>query len=122
MSAIMRMTRSRNALRSALREGRADGNSTSPQGIASVAGWDLLKGNASAHLLLQGLQKIWVNHPWRIVGQSAIQAAEVLIKPIAQYSPVKLVAGAFVVGGLLFLARPWRLITKNAVIAGILAR
>ncbi len=122
MSAVMRITRSRIALRLALREGQANSNSTSPPSIASVEGWDLLKNNASAYLLLQGLQKIWANHPWRIVGQNAIQVADLLVKPIAEHSPVKLVTGAFVVGGLLFLARPWRLMTKSALIAGILAR
>lgn len=118
----IRVSRSRNALRLALQEAPSSADKLRPQETASLAGWHLLKSKASTHFLKQGMQQIWTLHPWRIAGQNALQTADLVIKPIAQHSPIKLVVSAFVAGGLLSLARPWRLIPKSVLIAGLLGR
>jgi hypothetical protein len=125
-AAALRMERSRAALRQVLQESQ---DPSEPIGFTSVksdsslkAGMRLLKSDTSARLALQALQLMWKKHPWRIMSQNASQAADLVLTPIARKSPVALVASAAVVGGLLYLARPWRLVTKSALIAGLLAR
>jgi hypothetical protein len=119
-AAALRMERSRAALRQVLQESQ---DPSEPIGFTSVksdsslkAGMRLLKSDTSARLALQALQLMWKKHPWRIMSQNASQAADLVLTPIAR------VASAAVVGGLLYLARPWRLVTKSALIAGLLAR
>ena len=124
--AILRMTRSRIALRQVLQHGN-DGNAkTQPFEQASLNTFDglfgLLKGQPSAQLLLQAAQGILANNTWMILGKNAFEASNVLLIPIAKRSPMKLVAGAFVVGAVLCLAQPWRLIKKNTLLSSLLQR
>jgi hypothetical protein len=52
------------------------------------------------------------------LGSQAIVDAS--IKPVAQRNPVALVAGVFLIGGLLAWARPWRLVVKPILFAGVM--
>ena len=122
----LRMTRSRMALREALQndpaQNSAQDNPAQESSTILAAGVRLLKSQRSAHLISLTLKQLWANNPWHILGNNAAQAAGIMLTPVAQRSPVKLVAGAFVMGGVLFLARPWRLLRIRGLIAGLLAR
>lgn len=124
--AMLRMTRSRIALRQVLQHG-SDGETDKhvseqlpDNTLDSLLG--LLKGQPTAQLLLRAAQGIWAKNPWMILGKNAFEASNILLLPIAERSPVKLVAGAFIVGALLCIARPWRLVKTNALIAGLFGR
>ena len=124
--AILRMTRSRIALRQVLQHGNDSNAKTHSFEHASINTFDslfgLLKGQPSAQLLLQAAQGILANNTWMILGKNAFEASNVLLIPIAKRSPMKLVAGAFVVGAVLCLAQPWRLIKKNTLLSSLLQR
>ncbi len=124
--AMLRMTRSRIALRQALQHG-GDGGADKrvseqlpDNTLDSLLG--LLKGQPTAQLLVHAAQGIWAKNPWMILGKNAFEASNILLLPIAKRSPVKLVAGAFIVGALLCIARPWHLVKTNALFAGLFGR
>ena len=125
-SAALRLTRSRIALRKVLRDNnesqdnaaRTDTNS----GDGISAGLRDLKGRPGAQLLMRALQQMWAKNPWHILGSSAVEAAEIVLAPVAQRSPIKLVTGAFAIGSLLYLVKPWRMVKKSALLAGLLTR
>lgn len=123
--AALRMMRSRIALQQALRNDDAQENLPSA-GVESaggfLAGLRQLKGQPGAHLLLRSMKQMWEKNPWHVLGQSALEAAGIVLTPVAQRSPVALVAGAFALGAVVYFARPWRLVTKNSLLAGLLAR
>ena len=129
-AAVLRMTRSRMALRQALQAERLDERSgdaaTQPsgRGFASdiMASLNSIKGNAGAQLLMSAVNQLWAKNPWRIVAINAMQAADVVLKPIALRSPVQLIAGALVFGAVLTLIKPWRLVSKSAVLSALLGR
>ncbi len=124
--AMLRMTRSRIALRQALQlggDGGADkrvSEQLPDNTLDSLLG--LLKGQPTAQLFMHAAQGIWAKNPWMILGKNAFEASNILLLPIAKRSPVKLVAGAFIVGALLCIARPWHLVKTNALLAGLFGR
>ncbi len=127
--AMLRMTRSRIALRQVLQAGGKANNNQTTQHFSKKKSegtfdsiFDLLKGQPSAQLFLQAAQGILANNPWMILGKNAFEASNVLLIPIAKRSPMKLVAGAFVLGAVICLARPWRLVKKNALLSSLLQR
>lgn len=122
--AMLRMTRSRIALRQVL---QIDTNGEASVGASSRASghilgdfFDMLKGQPTAQLLLNAAQGIWAKNPWMIFGKNAFEAGNILLLPIAQRSPLKLVAGAFVFGAALCVIRPWRLVKGSTLIASLL--
>ncbi len=123
-AAVLRMTRSRIALRQALQTGQP--NDVPPKHAAGdfasgmLSSFKLLKGNPSAQLLFSAIHQMWVKNPWRVLVMSSLQAADVVLKPVAQRSPIKLMAGAVAIGAVLALMRPWRLITKSALLSALL--
>ncbi len=124
--AVLRITRSRIALQQALRkdddqqETFPSTNNRSDGGL--LAGLRQLKGQPGAHLLLRSVKQMWEKNPWHVLGQSAVEAAGIVLTPVAKRSPVALVAGAFAIGAAVYFARPWRFVTKNSLLAGLLVR
>jgi hypothetical protein len=68
----------------------------------------------------------WRHHPWRQAGELAVEAADTLVRPLAQSHPATLMAGAAAVGALLVWSRPWRLLRSawlplsSSVLPGLL--
>lgn len=126
-SAVLRLARSRDALRQAMPSNPASDFDAASQGTPTASsaaptwldGLRLLQSKPGGHLIIQTLQQIWAKNSWHLLGQSAYQAADIALKPIAQRSPIKLVAGAFVVGASLLWARPWRLMPKGALLSAL---
>ena len=123
-AAVLRMTRSRIALRQVLQTGQPSDvplkQAAGDFAGGMLSGLKLLKDNPSAQLLFSAIHKMWVKNPWRVLAMSSLQAADVVLKPVAQRSPIKLVAGAVAIGAVLALMRPWRLITKSALLSALL--
>jgi hypothetical protein len=64
--------------------------------------------SAEADLTADVVRGWWVRHPWRVGSEAALGVADALLRPVAQRHPLRLVAGAVLVGGLLAWSRPWR--------------
>lgn len=125
-AAVQRMTRSRNALRQVLQTGQTDGP-IGKQALGDFSGGlfaslKSLKDNPSAQLLLSAANQMWAKNPWRLLVLSAMQAADVVLKPVAKRNPIALIAGAAAIGAVLALVRPWRLIKKSALLSALLGR
>lgn len=118
---VLRMMRSRIALKQALQSN--DASNAAPQKSGGIfADLKSLQGNPSAQLLLGAVNQMWAKHPWRVLIVSALQAGDVMLKPVAMRSPIALIAGAAAVGAVLSLVRPWRLLTKSALLSALLGR
>lgn len=122
MSAVLqspsqRLAHSREQLRLSLHQPPA---AESPAGSSSTLNWlDELRANPGVSILVGVVSHWWSRHPLRVAATVAVGAATAAVKPIAQRHPWGLLAGAFVVGGLLAWSRPWRW-TKPALLAGLL--
>jgi hypothetical protein len=77
-------------------------------------------GSGTDGLLSDVLANWWGKQPLRLVLQLALEAAKVLMQPVARRHPYKLVLGAAAAGGLLVLLRPWRWTSTRALAAGLL--
>jgi hypothetical protein len=87
---------------------------------ATGPGWmDALKSEPVAGIVLEALRQWWQQHPLRTAGTLVAQAVQSTLAPVAQRNPVALVLAAFVVGGLLALAKPWRWIPVSAIFVGV---
>jgi hypothetical protein len=64
----------------------------------------------------------WTRHPYRLMAVALRNVANAAVLPTAQRHPVGLVAGAFVVGGLLFWSRPWRWLPASVLLGALLAK
>jgi pyruvate/2-oxoglutarate dehydrogenase complex dihydrolipoamide acyltransferase (E2) component len=125
-SAAQRLTRSRALLQTALEPHSSkakasatslNAKSTGASATAPTAGLSSIPGLA---LGAEAIKFWWSRHPLRLVVTLLATTANASIKPVAQRSPVALVAGAFLVGGLLAWARPWRLVVKPILFAGVM--
>ena len=115
MSAVLqtptaRLARSREQLRQAL-----SGSSTAAtdgkdrQAGSTATTWlDTLQAIPGASVVVEAVGNWWAKHPLRVTVIVAATAATAVVKPIAQRHPLGLVSGAFVLGGLFALSRPWR--------------
>jgi hypothetical protein len=74
----------------------------------------------SAGPVLDALRNWWSDHPMHVAGEVASDAVNTLIRPVAQRHPIALVAGALVLGGVIFWAKPWRGFLKPALLVGLL--
>ncbi len=83
----------------------------SPAGLSSIPGFALG---------VEAVKFWWSRHPLRLAITLLAKTADASIKPMAQRNPVALVAGAFLVGGLLAWARPWRLVVKPILFVGVM--
>lgn len=77
-------------------------------------------GSGTDSLLSDVLATWWGKHPLRLVLQLALEAAKVLMQPVARRHPYKLVLAAAAAGGLLVLLQPWRWTSSRALVSGLL--
>ena len=98
---------------------RSGAGSTGDHGRFS--GWmNQLKTQPAAAVVLDTLGNWWSQHPLRVIGLVAVEAARTMARPVGQRHPFALVAVSFVVGGLFVWTRPWRWILKPALLASLL--
>jgi len=105
-NACERLAQSRERLRQAMQQ----------DSISSSDG----DGSGTDSLLSDVLVNWWGKQPLRLALQLTLEAAKVLMQPVARRHPYKLVLGAAAVGGLLVLLRPWGWISTRALAAGLL--
>lgn len=73
-----------------------------------------------AAVAVRYMRRWWARHPLRATAQLADEAGRELLRPIAKRHPWMLLGGAVAVGVVLGRLRPWRLVSRNAVLASIL--
>jgi len=119
-----RLAQSRERLRVALRE--VASNSRMSAGLHSspdASDWfGTLKDLPGSGLLFDSLQNWWMKQPLQVVIQLASQAIRLLLQPLVQRHPYRLVAIAAAVGAVVVLVRPWRWISVAALLAGFLPK
>ncbi len=118
-----RLTLSRERLRMALRdqENETGKAQTSSSGSGSSGIWlKGLKKIPGADVVIEAVSSWWAQHPLRMVGVVASDAAKVVVQPMAQRHPFSLVFGVLILGGLFTWSRPWRWILKPALFAGLM--
>lgn len=127
MSALLltpseRLTLSRERLRLALRDiaGPAGRTADAHTGGTEPAWLDSLKSIPAAGIVVDAVRSWWAQHPWRIGGMLASEAAKTVMQPLAQRHPFGLVVGALLAGCVLAWARPWRVIFTSSLLAGLL--
>jgi hypothetical protein len=117
-----RLALSRERLRHAMRTSAAPkGGSTHPHaGRFSTAWLASLKDIPGAAVIISAVTSWWAQHPLRLAGMVAADAASAVVRPVAQRNPLGLVLGALVLGGVLAWSRPWRWLLTPALFAGLL--
>ena len=148
-SALDALQRSRERMREALREalrnpaagsGAVDGadglfgsrrndssaaRSADPRVAAGLGTWTWLAALQSlpgVGPLIDRALRWWAPHPLRQAAGMLGTAAQAAVRPVAQKHPLALVLGAAVVGGLLVVSRPWRLLITPALLASLAPR
>jgi hypothetical protein len=79
----------------------------------------MLDSIPGASVIIEAVRTWWARHPLRVAGTLAVDAAQAVVRPLAQRHPGKLVLGAFAVGALVAWVRPWRWIGKPALLSGL---
>lgn len=121
-SAAERLALSRERLRLAMRGSLGDTGPSAGKGSPDTRG-DWLAGLMSipaAGVVIAAVRGWWAQHPMRIAGMVAVDAAKGVVRPLAQRHPLGLVAASLLLGGLFVWAKPWRGILKPALLAGLL--
>jgi hypothetical protein len=91
--------------------------------MGAASDWlNVLKKVPGLDLALELGKTWWARHPYRQAAQTVADVAKAAVLPTAQRHPLALVAGAFVVGGVLAWSRPWRWLPTSALIAALLAK
>lgn len=117
MNAADRLAQSRAQLRAALRDARP---ADAVNGSSASTGWfDEVRANPGINLAAGVIEHWWSRHPLRASASLAARATRATVEPIAERHPLGLLAGAFVVGGLVAWSRPWRW-SKTPVWSGLL--
>ena len=116
-----RLALSRVRLREAMlaRSASARGTSRPRAGGSAIAWLEGLKNIPGISILIGAVTGWWAQHPLRLAGMVAADAAAAVVRPVAQRHPLGLVLGGLLVGGLLAWSRPWRWIVKPALFAGM---
>lgn len=116
-----RLAQSRERLRQALNRAPDEAGARPQQTTGAAAPWWVeLKSLPGAAIVIEAAQQWWARHPLRVTVLAAINAVQVVARPVAQRHPFSLVLGAMVVGALLAWQRPWRLAFAPALWAGLL--
>ena len=124
--AAQRLTRSRALLQTALEPhsiasksptASVNNRTVGAQAPAPSAGLSAIPG---FDLGVEAVKFWWSRHPLRLAVALLANTADAAIKPAAQRNPVALISGAFLIGGLLAWARPWRLVVKPILFAGVM--
>jgi hypothetical protein len=123
VGAIERLALSRERLRDAMmprRRARASGP-TLTEGVGAYANGllDRLRANPGTAVILDAIEEWWAKHPLHTAGVMAAEATTRLAAPVAERRPLTLVFGAVFVGAVLALLRPWRLLLRPAIFAGL---
>lgn len=115
-----RLARSREQLRLALQgtEAAQAGN-VHPSAATGMTWLDNLQAIPGAGLVVEVVGHWWARHPLRVAAVLAATTATAVVKPIAQRHPLGLVSGAFVLGGLFAMSRPWRWAVQPALFVSL---
>lgn len=90
-------------------------------GSGSTRSWrETLRSVPGGELALRALGRWWARQPWRGAGEALLDGVTLVLRPVARRSPLGLMLGALVMGGLLARLRPWRWIPKFVLMAGLL--
>lgn len=81
---------------------------------------DALRADPATRIVLDAFAVWWTRQPWHQSATLLGSAARQLLTPLAQRKPLTLVLGAFAVGAVVMLAKPWRWISLPALAAGLL--
>lgn len=122
LTASERLALSRERLRRAMSEISAPEAEAESRGARgrSLAWLDSLKSIPGAGTVIDAVRGWWRHNPLRVAGMAGADAAKAIFDPMARRSPLTLVLGAFLLGGLLAWSRPWRWIARPALFAGLL--
>lgn len=123
-SAVERLALSRARLRTYLAEGAPRKRRRPSVGdAASLPGIDLLMGKLKEHpiaaAVYDAVTNWWKSHPVHAFGVIAGAAARDAAGPLVRRHPVAMVCVALVAGALVARMRPWRLVMKSALFAGL---
>jgi hypothetical protein len=120
-SAAERLNLSRERLLNAMQDITASRNEAVKQQAGTSNIWmETLAAMPGGNVLMQALRVWWEKHPLHVASGLAAEAAKATLKPMADRYPLRLVLGAFVVGGLFTWSRPWRWAFKPAILMGFL--
>ena len=123
MSALARLTLSRECLRAAMLAPPGGPRPHPPgNGFSELARSVLARIKAMPGLdaLIEPVEAWWAKHPLRTAGLLAVEASRKVTTSMAAHHPLALVFGAALVGALLAFSRPWRWIASPALVAGLL--
>jgi hypothetical protein len=79
-----------------------------------------LKSEPATSVALEALRRWWEQYPLQAAAKELTQSLRTVLVPIAQRNPLGLVLAAFVAGGLITLAKPWRWMSLQAIVLGAL--
>ena len=101
------------------------GESAVPPADASDPPWlgallDAVNDVPVAAVAVRYMRRWWARHPWRATAQLADEAGRELLRPVAKRHPWMLLGGAVVAGVVIGRMRPWRFVSRNAVLASLL--
>lgn len=116
-----RLALSRERLRLAMRDAPPHARATEGRATGGGADWlAALKSSPGGSVVIEAVGRWWAQHPLRLFGMVAADAANALVKTAAQRQPLGLVLAALVLGGAFAWSRPWRWILTPALFAGLL--
>jgi len=116
LTAQQRLALSRRALMQHLRgdENPYSSGESSPRKVGVVS--SLMSGTSYGGAIRNLLERWWSRHPANAVSQ----LARPILERYAQQQPVKLMAASAGIGALIFLVKPWRLLSVTALLAAAL--
>ena len=117
-----RLALSRERLHQAMRNRSPapDTSATQHGGESLLARLNSLRAIPGASIIIDSVTDWWAQHPLRVAGTVAADAARTVVQPLAQRNPVGMVVGALLLGGMLGWSRPWRWVITPALAAGLL--
>lgn len=121
MTAAERLEASRAKLREALAPpAPPPRRAASPPSASSWSAWkERLRAHPSTAHVMEALHTWWARHPIRPVAESIGVASDRAIRPIAEQHPIVVVLSAAAVGALIGKLKPWRLLFRSALVAGL---
>jgi hypothetical protein len=123
VGAVERLALSRERLRAAmLPKPRASSGPSITDGLGEWAGGfvERLRASPGVAVIVDAVEDWWAKHPLHTAGVMAAEASRRLAAPVAERRPLTLLFGAVFVGAVLALLKPWRLLLRPAVFAGLL--
>ena len=126
-SALERLAESRERLRLYMLHGDARHearrrNATARAEGESPSALDKLRAMPVIGVLMDAVSAWWANHPLKPAASVAEGVVRDAAAPLARRHPLMVVTGAFIVGAAITWLRPWRLLGKTAVFAGLFSQ